>query len=159
MRFRIAFFLALLTYGNLAAQPQVVKLQRVLDLINNGDNKIQVINFWATWCAPCVKELPLFENLSAQNIQGVKVTLISLDLDLDPNPEKVYKFVTRKKILSEVLLLDEKDPNSWIDKIAPEWSGALPATLIVNTETGARRFLERELHEGEIEKFIRELKE
>lgn len=75
--------------------------------MNASSDKIQVINFWATWCAPCVKELPLFEKLG-QERKDVKVTLVSMDLDLDPNPDKVYRFIARKKIQSEVLILDEK---------------------------------------------------
>ena len=81
-----------------------------------------------------------------------------MDIDLDPNPEKVYKFISRKNIQSRVVILDERDPNSWISKIDKNWSGALPATLIVNSFTGKRRFWERELHEGDLEKLIEEVK-
>lgn len=72
-------------------------------------------------------------------------------------PEKVHKFVARKKIESPVLILDETDPNSYIGKIAAEWSGALPATMVINTKTGKRKFVERELREGDLEKLIDEV--
>jgi thiol-disulfide isomerase/thioredoxin len=116
-------------------------------------NQIQVINFWATWCGPCIKELPLIEKIG-QERDDVRVTLVSLDLDLDANPEKVFKFVERKGIKSNVLILDEKDPNSWIDKIDKEWSGSLPATIVINTNTGKRTFVGKELKEGELEILI-----
>jgi thiol-disulfide isomerase/thioredoxin len=115
-----------------------------------------VINFWATWCAPCVKEVPFFETLNREN-KSVDVTLVSMDYDLDPNPEKVYRFITRKKLQSKVVILAERNPNDWIDKIDKSWSGALPATLIVNTKTGKRKFVQKELHEGELEKLIEEI--
>src|SRR5690606_11602895 len=102
---------------------------------------------------PCIKELPYFEQLHKER-QDVKVTLVSMDMDLDPNPAKVHKFIARKEIQSEVLILNERDPNSWIDKIEKEWSGALPATLIINTTTGQRIFVEKELHDGDLEKLI-----
>ena len=82
-----------------SAQPaQIIKLSELEQIIGAKSEKIQVINFWATWCAPCVKELPLFEKLTASRRPDVTVTLVSLDMDLDPNPEKVYKFISRKNI-------------------------------------------------------------
>lgn len=150
----------LLLAGALTATAQepakIVKLPELQELITAKGDNIKVINFWATWCAPCVKEMPLFEKLG-QERKDVKVTLVSMDLDLDPDPAKVHKFVARKKLQSQVLILDEKDPNSYIEQIEKSWSGALPATIIVNSKTGQRKFVERELHEGELEKLIAEV--
>jgi thiol-disulfide isomerase/thioredoxin len=137
-------------------QAKIVKLPELQELITSKGDNIKVINFWATWCAPCVKEIPLFEKLG-QDRKDVKVTLVSMDLDLDPDPAKVHKFVARKKLQSQVLILDERDPNSYIEQIEKSWSGALPATIIVNSKTGQRKFVERELHEGELEKLIAEV--
>lgn len=137
-------------------QAEIIKLKQLQDLIQAKGENIKVINFWATWCAPCVKEMPLFEKLG-QDRKDVQVTFVSMDLDLDPDPAKVHKFVARKKIQSQVLILDEQNPNSWIELIDKDWSGALPATIIVNSKTGQRKFVERELHEGELEKLIAEV--
>lgn len=139
-----------------AQKAEIIKLGQLQELINSKTDNIKIINFWATWCAPCVKELPLFEKLG-QERTDVKITLVSMDIDLDPNPEKIYKFVERKKIQSQVLILDEKDPNSWIEKIEKNWSGALPATIVINGKTGQRKFVEKELHEGDLEKLIAEI--
>lgn len=156
-RLIIAALLSASCFSLTAQQGKIVKLDKLLALMETKGDKIQVFNFWATWCAPCVKELPLFEKLNAENHPNIKVNLVSMDLDLDPNPEKVYKFVTRKNIKSEVLLLDEKDPNAYINKIDKQWSGALPATIIINQKTGKRKFIEKELHEGDLEKLIAEV--
>lgn len=134
----------------------VVKLAGLQKAIASEKDQIQVINFWATWCAPCLKELPLFEKLHDDR-KDVHVLLVSLDLDLDPNVQKVRNFVTRKKIRSEVIILDEQDPNSWIDKIDKSWSGAIPATLVINNKTGKRKFAQGELHAGDLEKLIAEV--
>ena len=139
------------------AQPKIVKLKEVEKILKSPSDQIQVVNFWATWCGPCIKEMPLFESLEKQR-SDVKVTLVSLDLDLDANPEKVFKFVERKGIQSTVLILDETDPNSWINKIDKSWSGSLPATIVVNTKTGKRKFVGRELKEGELETLIDSVK-
>jgi thiol-disulfide isomerase/thioredoxin len=133
----------------------LVKLEHLQQLLQH-EQGIQVVNFWATWCAPCLQELPLFEKIR-QERKDVHVRLISMDMDLDPNPDKVRKFVARKKISSEVLILDEKNPNQWIEKIDKSWSGALPATLVLNNKSGKRKFVEKQLHSGDLEKLIAEV--
>ncbi len=115
-----------------------------------------VINFWATWCAPCIKELPLLEKLNQDNA-GVEVLLVSMDYDLDPDIEKVKRFQARKKLQSKILFLTETDPNAWIDKIDKRWTGALPATLVINTETNARELVQGELKDGQLETLIKKV--
>ena len=156
MRFAFVILLSLLSLGAFA-QARIVKLPELQKVMSDPSTEIKVINFWATWCGPCIKELPLFEKLNRER-KDVAVTLVSMDMDLDPNPEKVHKFVARKKIESPVLILDETNPNNYIDKIAEEWSGALPATIVINTKTGKRKFVEKELHEGDLEKLIDEVR-
>lgn len=153
----LIFSFLLISVSAGAQTAEIVKLDRITELLGSKTHKIQIVNFWATWCAPCVKELPLFEKLNAQSLPGIQITLVSLDLDLDPDPAKVYKFISRKNLQSQVLLLNEPDANLWIDKISPVWSGAIPATLFVNTENGKRKFVENELKEGDLEKIIAEL--
>ena len=93
-----------------------------------------VINFWATWCPPCRKELPAFEKLNKtyQN-KPVKVVLVSLDF---PNQVKssLIPYIEKNKLKSEVLLLNDPDANSWIDKVNKSWSGSIPATLVYNKD-------------------------
>jgi thiol-disulfide isomerase/thioredoxin len=141
-----------------AQQANLIKLKDLQQIISQPSDKVLVINFWATWCAPCVKEIPMFEKLNMEN-KNVDVTLVSMDYDLDPNPEKVYRFITRKKLQSKVVILAEQSPNDWIDKIDKNWSGALPATLIVNAKTGKRKFIQKELQEGELQKLIEEVED
>lgn len=155
---KLAFIaLVMVSASGWAQQAEIIKLGALQDIIQKPSDKIQVINFWATWCAPCIKEMPLFEALTGQR-KDVQVNLISMDLDLDPNPEKVHRFIARKKLQSKVYILDEPNPNSWIDKIEKDWSGAIPATLVINTTTGARKFVERELKEGELDEMIAAVK-
>ena len=133
----------------------VVKFDELQKILDTDANEIQVINFWATWCAPCVKELPLLEKINEQGNENVKITLISLDYA--DKVDKVNQFISRKNIKSKVLLLDDIDYNSWIDKVDKRWTGAIPATLVINSKTKQRKFLEKELKEGELEKLIAEL--
>ncbi|MEQ8362053.1 MAG: TlpA disulfide reductase family protein [Cyclobacteriaceae bacterium] len=158
MKFLIITFVLAVGIGSPNLQPaEKVKIEDLQKMIGGNSGKIQVINFWATWCAPCIKELPLFEQANATR-EDIEVSLVSIDLDLDPNPDKVYRFIDRKKLKSKVYILDERDPNTWIDKIDKSWSGAIPATLVVNLENGKRKFVEKELKEGELEEIINSVK-
>lgn len=136
---------------------QTVKIGDLQKMIDKKSDKILVLNFWATWCAPCIKEMPQFEKVTV-NRTDVEVNLVSIDLDLNPDPDKVYRFIARKKLKSNVYLLDERDPNSWIDKIDTSWEGAIPATLVVNQRSGKRKFVGKELKEGELESLIESVK-
>jgi thiol-disulfide isomerase/thioredoxin len=104
------------------------------------NDTVYVINFWATWCAPCIKELPYFEQLHQEN-KKVKVLLVSLDSQKDLE-KKLIPFIERKKITAEVILLSDKDYNAWLSKIDKDWSGAIPATLLL--EGKKHLFAERE---------------
>jgi thiol-disulfide isomerase/thioredoxin len=158
LKFRhfILVVIAFQSHLALGQKATVVKFDALQKILNTTSEQIQVINFWATWCAPCVKELPLLEKINAQKNLNAKITLINLDYS--DKLAKVNSFMVHKNIQSEVLLLDEIDYNSWIDKVDKGWTGAIPATLIFNPKTGQRRFVEKELKEGELEELIASLK-
>jgi len=102
-------------------------------------NKIVIINFWAMWCAPCVKELPYLQEYANKN-SDVDLKLISMDFPKDIET-KLKPFLQEHNINVPVFLLDDPDANTWIDKIDPNWSGAIPFTIIFNKDK--RLFYER----------------
>ncbi|HEX8270603.1 MAG TPA: redoxin domain-containing protein [Flavobacterium sp.] len=119
-------------------------------LLKTDSDTTYVVNFWATWCGPCVVELPHFEQLrSDYKKSAVKVILVSLDMPKQVE-SRLIPFIQKKKLLSKVVLLDDPDANSWISKVDKNWSGALPATLIFSK--GQRRFYERSFTYNELEK-------
>ncbi len=124
------------------------KLEKRLE--NSGDTTF-VVNLWATWCAPCVAEMPHFEKLQ-QNYQSAPLKVLFVSLDTKHNQATVTKFVHERGLKNEVLLLDEKNEQYFIDKISTEWSGAIPATLFVNTSKGIRVFKEQEFDYQQLEK-------
>jgi len=116
----------------------------------NKDDKIHVINFWATWCAPCIKELPSFEKLNAEySNRNIEVLLVSLDF---PHlyDSKLKPFIIENKLKSKVIALDDADMNTWIPLINKDWSGSIPATIIYKNDS--RKFFERSFTYDELEK-------
>jgi thiol-disulfide isomerase/thioredoxin len=132
----------------------VLNFEQFEKYLNIEDDNIHVVNFWATWCAPCVKELPYFEAVNKEyQDKNVKVLLVSLDFNL----KKLNAYLAKNKLQSEQVLLDDPDQNAWIPKVSEEWSGAIPATVIYTKNK--RKFYEgsftKEELETEIQKFIK----
>ncbi len=155
----IFFFVFFLSFQNLFAQ-NIPKIQTA-DLekwLNKQNDTVYVLNFWATWCAPCVKELPHFEKAGKKfEKEKVRIVLISLDFEKDYQ-SKLLPFVKRKKLQNQVLWLNEPDGNTWIDKVWKDWQGEIPATLIYRS-ADYKTFKAKELGEkelvGEIEKALK----
>ncbi len=110
-------------------------------MLHKEDDITYVINFWATWCKPCIEELPYFEKVNAEfKDKNVKVILVSLDM---PSmwKSRLEPFVEKKGIASEVVILDDPKQNTWIPKVSEDWGGGIPATLIYGKDK--RSFYER----------------
>ncbi|MES2520582.1 MAG: TlpA family protein disulfide reductase [Bacteroidota bacterium] len=135
---------------------QIVKFEDLQKIINNATDTTLIVHFWATWCRPCVEELPSFEKMSREySTKKVRFLMVSMDFPKDVQ-DKVVPFLAKNKINSEVVLLDEPDYNAWIDDVDKEWSGTIPATLIVNLNMRKRVFFEGQVN---LEHFLTELKE
>ncbi|HLO59379.1 MAG TPA: TlpA disulfide reductase family protein [Bacteroidales bacterium] len=120
--------------------------------LKHNTDTVYVINFWATWCAPCRKELPLFEKIH-NDYSGKKVSVLLVSLDFPKQAQKsLSNFIEDNKITAPVILLNEPDANTWIDKVDVSWSGAIPATLIYKKTN--RKFFEKELTYDEISNSI-----
>jgi len=145
----------LLFYSNTSGQQaELIKAPELFHMLNKClDNKnIEVYNFWATWCAPCIREIPQFESID-RLYEQVNVTLISLD-DADELNNQVKKFIINRHLNSRVVLLDETDFNEIIPGVSEEWSGAIPATLIVDCRNGTKVFYEGEFKAHELKETI-----
>jgi thiol-disulfide isomerase/thioredoxin len=106
----------------------VYKIGQMLNRLNQSDT-VYVVNFWATWCKPCVAELPSLDSLDKEcRGTNVKVLLVSLDFK-DELDSKVNPFLRSHKISASCVLLDEANGNDFIDRISEKWSGGIPATF------------------------------
>lgn len=117
--------------------------------LHKSNDTTYVINFWATWCKPCVDELPAFEELNRKySDKPVKVLLVSMDFVRNLE-SRVIPFIAANNLKSEIILLNDPKSHQWIDKVSPEWSGSIPATVIYNRSK--RSFYERTFHFDELE--------
>ena len=123
--------------------------------LNLEGSKTYIINFWATWSAPCVKELPHFESIQQAYKKDVEVILVSLDFPAQYET-KLKPFIETHQLKTKIIVLDDPDMNSWIPKVDLNWSGAIPVTLIYNSSKRSfynRTFTYNEL-DSELKNFL-----
>lgn len=131
---------------------EIYDFEGLKPLLNKNDGKVHVVNFWATWCAPCVKELPYFEKLRA-NYQDKNVEVLLVSLDFPHQFEsKLKPFIKERNLQSKVVVLDDVDSNSWIPQVHKDWSGSIPATIIYRNEK--RSFYENSFTYSELEEAL-----
>lgn len=137
-----AFLFLAFSFSAYSQNVKLLNIDQLNERVKNGKDSTYVVNFWATWCAPCIKELPHFEKLQADNkSEKVKVLLVSVDFKSKLS-SAVVPFVKRKNLKNEIFLLNESSPQEYIDRIDPSWSGSIPATLFIKGDK--RKFVESE---------------
>jgi thiol-disulfide isomerase/thioredoxin len=123
-----------------AQNVEYFKVPDLEKILNSREDKLFVVNFWATWCPPCVSELPAFEKV-AGGYDKAKVRFILISLDFPSQIEKqLIPFLKKNKISLEVAVMMETDSNLWIDKVDPSWQGNIPSTLFLNNPKKIRHF-------------------
>ena len=122
----------------------------------NSDDTLRVINFWATWCGPCVKELPYFEKINREK-RGMPIEVILVSLDFEKNyDDKLLPFIQENELQSRLVWLEGNMNTENINRVHSDWSGAIPATLFMKNGK-ILKFIERELDFEELENTINDL--
>ncbi len=152
--FSVLIVLAL-AFSNVKAQDIPKWKIGELEAFIKNSNKPTVVNFWATFCKPCIAEIPHFQKLVKQyEKDSVQLLLVSLDME-EMYPAKIETFANKFKFTAPIVFLDETNADIFCPKIDEKWSGAIPSSLFVNNKTGNRKFFEEEMSE---QKFETELK-
>ena len=134
---------------------KVVEFEQIRPLLEKDNDTVYVINFWATWCAPCIKEVPYFEQLGEKyRDKNLKILMISMDMPSQIE-SSLIPFIQKNNMKNEVILLDDPDFNSWIPLVDQKWQGGIPATLIYGN--GFREFYPNELTYSELEEIVEPL--
>ncbi len=137
-----------------AQEIPVVSFGQLEPLLMQRNDTTYVVNFWATWCLPCVKEMPYFQQLH-DSYAGKKVKVVLVSLDFVRQIEtRLIPFIDKHNLTPEVLVLNDPDANIWIEKVSPLWSGALPATAVYNRS--GFDFYERSFTYAELEEIVKQ---
>lgn len=138
---------------------RTISIDELETWIQKNDDTVRIFNFWATWCNPCIAEMPAFDSL--QRVEaGNKVQVVFVSLDFPSQLEKrVQPFVAKRQFTAPVVLLSTANPNAWINRISPDWSGAIPATLLVRSSHKVSRFYEQEFTFDELHSLVKSLME
>jgi thiol-disulfide isomerase/thioredoxin len=142
-----------------ASQSQEIGKVKIADVVKMIDTSTVplVVNFWATWCQPCVHELPWFEKCVAElKDKKVKLLLVSLDF-ADDYPKKIADFAKQNGYTSQIVWLNETNADLFCPKIDKRWEGAIPATLMVNNKTQYRQFYGQQLPEARLRQELQKL--
>jgi len=123
----------------------------------NNSNKPLVVNFWATFCVPCIKEIPYFQSI-IKNEYPAKIELLLVSLDLPSSyPDDISSFAKKRKFYSTIAWLNETNADIFCPRIDTAWSGSIPASLFVNNSSGYRKFYEKDISPEQLKKELKQL--
>jgi len=142
-----SILLGLMVFPAVLSQNQhkipVYNFEQLEPLLHKNNDTVYLINFWATWCAPCRKELPDIERIGEKYASSrLQIILVSLDMP-ETLETTLYPFLRKNNIRSKVVVLDDPDSNRWIDRVDSLWGGSIPATLIYRNND--KLFIEKQV--------------
>jgi thiol-disulfide isomerase/thioredoxin len=145
-----------LVFSSFVVTAQSIPSWKITDLekyIQSSSTPL-IVSFWATFCKPCLEEIPYFERLAKKyDKEGVTILLVSLDME-DQYPKTISATIAKRKFASKVVWLNETNADYFCPKVDSAWSGSLPSTLFINNKTGYRKFFEEKIPETNLQKEI-----
>ena len=146
----VTLFVLMFLSEGVAQLVKKVKIGEIEELIQKSDHPL-VVSFWATWCRPCIHEIPyLQETVGKYEDKNVELVLVSLDFR-ESYPSVVESFVKKNGYKARFYWLNETNADQFCPKIDPKWDGSIPATLFINNKTGYRKFYDRQLTPLQVE--------
>jgi thiol-disulfide isomerase/thioredoxin len=154
---RLSFFISL-SLIVMAASSQPIRKWKIEDVVKSytkNNDTVYVVNFWATFCKPCIEEIPDFIRIVKKyEKQKVKLLLVSLDLP-SYYPARIAAFAKKNRYDVPIAWLNETNADHFCPMIDKSWSGSIPSTIVVNNKTGYRKFVEGEMGAGDFEAIIK----
>lgn len=159
-RCRIVLLILFFVVANVQGQEiKSVKITEVEKIIAESKTPL-IVNMWATWCKPCIEELPYFleevnkYNASKGTADSIQLLLVSFDFE-SSFPEGISKFAAKRNINAPIVWLNETNADYFCPKIDAKWSGAIPATLFINNKSGYRNFVEEQISHDQLKEEIK----
>ncbi|MGB5008202.1 MAG: redoxin domain-containing protein [Ferruginibacter sp.] len=155
---RLIFIFTLMVFVMVVSAQDIPKwkIEDVVRSYSAKNDTVYVVNFWATFCKPCIEEIPHFLRLAEKyKSQKVKLLLVSLDLPAY-YPAKIASFAKKNNYNTNIVWLNETNADHFCPMIDQKWSGAIPSTIIVNNSNGYRKFKEEEMSAVELERSLQE---
>ena len=145
----------ILMFLQLSVKAQEIHKMNISELENYIQTRSQpaVFNFWATWCAPCIEEMPWFNKTVGQH-KDIELVFVSVDNE-KAYPESIRLMVKKKKINATVIWLNETNADVFCPRIDKKWEGSIPASLFINHKSSYRKFIESQLSPAELRKELR----
>jgi thiol-disulfide isomerase/thioredoxin len=132
------------------AQIKAIKITDLEKTIKESKTPM-IVNFWATYCVPCIEEIPYFQEMAKKyKSKGVSLLLVSLDLKA-AYPAKINAMAKKLKLTTPIVWLNETNADYFCPVVDSSWSGGLPASLFVNNVAGYRKFYEDEISKQKLE--------
>jgi len=99
-------------------------------LTANASDKLRLVNFWATWCGPCIVEFPELVGINRM-YRNRSFEFISVSADDPDQREDVLAFLKKQQSSNRNVHFDSLDRDALVDSADPKWSGALPHTILI----------------------------
>ena len=115
----------------LAATPKLAPVNEATypKLIAEHRGKVVLVDFWATWCVPCRKEMPELVKLESR-LRGKGLELITISADEPEKQPEAEAFVAQHNVPAPAYIRRANDDDKFINSIDTKWSGALPALFL-----------------------------
>jgi peroxiredoxin len=107
-----------------------INLDSVARLARNDTKKLLVINLWATWCGPCVAELPELVTMNRM-YRGRNFQLVTISLDDVAKHEEALNVLRENHVSSTNYILSSSDRDKFAEALDQDWPGPVPYTLVV----------------------------
>ena len=150
----IAF--SILIFTAVSQEIKVVKIDDLKKIYTKANDTTYVINFFASWCGPCMMEIPTLNKFYEEH-QNSNTQLIYVSLDNEQYLKKMPKLITKMKMQAPVYLLNESNDFSWLPQIDKRWQGSIPATMIINNKKNVKSFFETPMEKGQLEFYLKKL--
>jgi peroxiredoxin len=120
----------------LAAEPVTVaqiKEDGLKALHKNGLGKFRLINFWATWCAPCLVEFHEFVTMNRM-YRHRDIEVITVSMNAPDEQKQVLAFLKKQQASTTNYIFGSEDRDKLVDAFEPKWQGAAPYTVLLDPD-------------------------